>query len=99
QTNVSRTFRIAGIRALLPHPLAIQFLNADEIWSATHVKREKHMRVRIGSFLGLCFAVLLSFVLAFSAVAQDKTPKKAAKEQNIQGTVKALKKESPPLSR
>jgi hypothetical protein len=38
-----------------------------------------------------CFAVLFSFVLAFSAVAQDKAPKKA---DNVQGTVTAIKKDT-----
>ena len=49
------------------------------------------MRLRLSSFLGLCFAVLLSFVLAVSAVAQDKG-KKAAQE-NIQGTVNLIAKD------
>jgi hypothetical protein len=40
-----------------------------------------------------CFAVLLSFVLVLSAVAQDKAPKKAD-VQNIQGMVKLVKKDT-----
>jgi hypothetical protein len=52
------------------------------------------MKVRFASFVGLCFAILLSFVLAFSAVAQDKAPKKAAKADNVQGTVTSIKKDT-----
>ena len=52
------------------------------------------MRVRLVSFAGLCFAVLLSFVLAFNAIAQDKTPKKASKAENIQGRITAIKKDT-----
>ena len=55
------------------------------------------MKVRLSSFVGLCCAVLLTFVLAFSAVAQDKA-KKAAKEENVQGTVKVIKKETSTLT-
>lgn len=49
------------------------------------------MRVKLGSLVGPCFVVLLSFVPAFSVVAQDKAPKKPA---NIQGTVMAVKKDT-----
>jgi len=52
------------------------------------------MRIRLSSFVGLCCAVLLSFVLVLSAVAQDKAPKKGAQAQNIQGMVKLVKKET-----
>ena len=45
-----------------------------------------------------CFAVLLSFVLVLSAVAQDKAPKKAAQAQNIQGMVKLVKKDTSTIS-
>jgi len=38
------------------------------------------------------FAVLFSFVLAFSAIAQDKAPKKKA--DSVQGTVTAIKKDT-----
>ena len=44
-----------------------------------------------------CFAVLLSFVLVLSAVAQDKAPKKAD-VQNIQGMVKLVKKDTSTIS-
>ena len=52
------------------------------------------MKIRLASFVGLCFAVLLSFVLAFSAIAQDKAPKKAAKAENVQGSVTSIKKDT-----
>jgi hypothetical protein len=42
--------------------------------------------------MGLCFAVLLSVVLASSAVAQNKA-KKAAEPDNIQGRVTAIAKD------
>jgi hypothetical protein len=48
------------------------------------------MRVRLASFQGLCFMVLLGFVLALSAIAQDKAPKGA----NVQGTVMTIKKDT-----
>ena len=53
------------------------------------------MRVRFAGFEGLCLAAVLGFVLALSAVAQDKAPKKAA---NIQGKVTAIKKDTSTLT-
>ena len=49
------------------------------------------MKVRFGSLKGSGL-VVLSFVLALSALAQDKAPKKGA--VNIQGKVTAIKKDT-----
>jgi len=51
------------------------------------------MRLRISGVVGLCFAVLLGFVLAFNLVAKDKAPK-APKTSNVQGTVQMIDKDS-----
>jgi hypothetical protein len=48
------------------------------------------MRIRISSVVGLCFAVLFSFVLALNVVAKDKAPKMS----NIQGRVQMIDKDS-----
>jgi hypothetical protein len=52
------------------------------------------MKVRLTGLKGLCLVVLLGFVPVFSAVAQDKAPKKA----NIQGSVTAIKKDASMIS-
>lgn len=46
------------------------------------------MKVKVSGVLGLCLAVLVSFVLAFNAVAKEKTPKVS----NIQGRVQMMDK-------
>jgi hypothetical protein len=55
------------------------------------------MKVRLTSSKGLCLVVLLGFVPVFSAVAQDKAPKKA-KVDNIQGLVREIKKDTSTIS-
>jgi hypothetical protein len=52
------------------------------------------MKVRLAGLMGLCFVALLGFVSAFSAVAQDKGPKK----DNIQGLIKDIKKDTSTIS-
>jgi hypothetical protein len=47
------------------------------------------MKVRVRGVMGLCFAVLLGFVLAFNLVAKDKAPK-PPKMSNIQGRVQMI---------
>lgn len=44
------------------------------------------MRVRLSGLVGLCFAVLVSFVLALNVVAKEKAPKMS----NVQGRVQMV---------
>jgi hypothetical protein len=53
------------------------------------------MRVKFTAVLGLCFAVLLGLFLTLNLAAQDKAPKgKKGKQENIQGRITLIKKDT-----